>query len=136
MNKNIKIATWIAALAISIATIVPSQAQERGNRNYNQRQNQQVVIAGPTYGNPGYGYQQPRGRNNTVYYQQGQGNHHAYGRPYFVDQKIRKMKKRKQMRRIRRMNQTYYQPQYVRPVYQPQYDRPVIIIPFPNIFRY
>ncbi|MBT6328578.1 MAG: hypothetical protein HOJ34_02245, partial [Kordiimonadaceae bacterium] len=114
------------ALAISIATIVPSQAQDRGNRNYNQRQNQEVVIAGPGYGNPEYRYQQPRGRNNTVIYQRNRGNQYAYGRPFFAKQNFRKMKNRKKMKRMRRMNRVYN---------QPQYNRPVIVIPFPNIFR-
>ena len=87
MNKHIKTIPWIIAFVAALSFIAPVNAHERGNGGYYNDRGVEIVFAGTGYGYPDYGYQQPRGRNNTVYYQQGRGNQYAYGRPYFAKQK-------------------------------------------------
>lgn len=112
MNKNIKIATWIAALAISIATIVPSQAQDRSYRYNDQRYNQEIIYMNhqrPMVMPGWYGQQArfapPRGRQ--------------YG-------KMNKRQKMKNIRRLRRLYSSYRYPDYRISNYR--YERPMIYI--------
>lgn len=107
MNKNIKIATWIAALAISIATIMPSQAQDRDYRYNNNRNNQEIVyinhqrpMAMPGWYGQHSRFAPPRGRQ--------------YG-------KMKKRQKIKQIRRLRRLYSSYRYPDY-------RFERPMIYL--------
>ncbi|MDG1708800.1 MAG: hypothetical protein P8H03_08550 [Emcibacteraceae bacterium] len=141
MKKNLKLITWITAIAVGLSLTGPLNAKERGNKG-GKNKGSQVIITHqqPIYDDFGNRYKPLVVRGDR-------GKHYAYGKTPRIDKKIRKLKRKKakKMRRMRRISNRYdnqydrrydqrYEPRYDTrraPVYAPVYDRPVIVIPVP-----
>jgi len=98
MNKKIKIVSWITAIAISLTLIGQAQANDRGNRQYNNR-NSGVIFTQPQY----VIYAGGRHGGQVIILP---NNHRHYA----------KMKYAKKMRKMRRMRRLYARHRFVPPV--------------------
>ena len=95
MNKEIKIAAWVTAIAISISLAGPLQAKDRGFNGNKQRSGHEIIVT-----NPSHAY----GTSNDHY---SQNDHHYYTQDKHYRKMMKKQKKMRKIRRLRRINTQY-----------------------------
>ena len=130
MKNNIKLVTWITAIAVSLTIAGPLSAKERGQKYKNR--SSEVVVEGPRYA-----YNGPKRNERVVIAQPRRGNHYAGNRRfderrYYNNQrryddrryygpnrhyaKAKHKKYKRKIRRLRRLNNYH------------KFQRPIVII--------